>query len=120
MKSYTYSFLLLLTIVFSSCYKAAVAELPNDVLPLDKMAALLIDVHLAEGYLSSINENATKDSLAGVYYASILAVHNLDTTTFNYNMDSYMRNPAKLAEVYSIVLSKIDTINTQLPKSPNN
>lgn len=116
MKTYLFFLLTILAFTCTACYKQVNTNVPADALPKEKMIAILTDVHLAEGYLAGLSSHEEKDTLAGIYYASIFKIHEIDSATFNYNMNAYMKAPNDLLAVYNEVLKNLEKDDSQ----PNN
>ncbi len=105
--------LMLALLIFLGCYRAPVEPVATDternklLLSEEKMLPLLVDVHLAEGLLIGVPQASTKDSLAGIYYGQIFAMHGVERAQFDYTMQRYMQNPEALHALYERVLQKI-------------
>lgn len=83
----------------------------------DKMAAVLVDIHLAEARASQIPADSNGhadmgrnlDSLA-VFYQSVLQHHSLDTATFREAMNWYSAHPEQLDSVYKKGVVRLEGI----------
>lgn len=100
-------------LLLSSCNsdKPPVAE--------DKMAAVLVDLHLAEARAMQIPADSNSiptglgrnlDSLA-VFYQSVLHHHNLDTASFRKALDWYTVHPEVLDSVYKKGIVRLEGID---------
>ena len=108
-------FLIILVIGLLGC--KGETEIPEDVLPKDKMVRLLIDIHLLEeriDYISSLPLDSAR-RLYRAYEYEIFKKHNVDTATYQkiYKFYSYEMNHMK--DIYEVV---VDSLNVRLQKKP--
>ncbi len=87
--------------------------------PPQKMAAVLVDIHLAEARALQILPDSGKpapapgrnlDSLA-LFYQSILHHHGMDTADFRRAMDWYVLHPEQLDSAYKQGIAGLDSIS---------
>lgn len=86
-----------------------------------KMAEILLDIHLAEAYagvMSGVDTSANSkitgknlDTLARSY-ASVLAHHQTSYSDFQNALQWYHLHPSNLDSVYALVLPKLDSLKT--------
>lgn len=106
-------FLLVISASFG-CTGDAEIVVPENVLSEEKMAAVLLDVHLAE---ASMNLNVNPQSIQKTstdLKVDILKKHNIDKKMFDESFQFYTENPALLNEVYQAVLNELSKMQAQV------
>ena len=79
----------------------------KDILPEEKLADVIADMHLADAILNRESTRfGQKDSLHS-YYNTLYAQHNISRKQFYQTMQHYMKNPAEFDKIYSQVLNKL-------------
>jgi hypothetical protein len=109
-------FVLLLTslLVFNACND----ETPP--LPPDKLEAILMDLHFAEGYSMMVTDSMhylrekNKDTLA-VFYNDVFKHHGISKEKFMEAMNWYKKHPAELDSVYNSMLPELSILETAYP-----
>jgi hypothetical protein len=96
-------------LLISSCQKEEKAPVTKD-----KMAAILVEVHLAEAYTSLLPHDSTGapknlDSL-GFYYKRILSKYRLTPQSFDSAIQWYRFHPAQMDSLYAKVVAHFDSL----------
>ena len=98
---------LLFASLFLSCKKKE--EIPADILPKNKMTAILTDIHLNE---AMINEQRYKrDSLpeiSSTFYCNIFEKHETTADEFQKSLDYYSFHLDELKKVYQEVVAELN------------
>lgn len=84
---------------------------PDDLIPKEKMASILIDIHITEAIIEE--KRLPKDSTYSLYLAmenEILNRYGVDTAEFIRSYEFYSQNIQDLDEIYEWV---IDTLNQE-------
>ncbi len=92
-------------------------EKPKNLIPPDKMAAALTEIHVAEARVGRMGLGSA-DSTELVFKRlrqQIFARQHIDTATFSKSYTYYVAHPNKLETVYKIV---VDTLEART-KTPN-
>lgn len=88
-------------------------QIPDSIIKPDEMAAILMDVHLAE---SSVQETANdsirmqKDKVLAGYYGYILALHGESQQRFVQSFRYYEDHPLILNRVYQKVIEDLSLL----------
>lgn len=99
-------------LIFLSCTGGT--KPPKDILDKEKMADMLVEIHLAEAKVSKLNLRSM-DSSVVVFrklQQEIWAKHKVDSALYNKSYAYYASNPEQLGSVYEIVtkaLAKSDS-----------
>ena len=102
-----YLFVPFLVLFLLSCEEKTV-EIPQDVLPADKMVKVLIDIHLLEG--SFAQKNLPRDTaifLFREYEKDLFRLHNIGDSTFRKSLDFYSANPIIMNKIYEQVVDSL-------------
>jgi len=105
---------LFFSFVFLSCMRKD--EVPNHILPIPKMAHILLDIHLAESKVNSFRL-MTMDSVAALYktYESrIFQKHKITDSIYKKSYRFYAAHPELLDQVYGIVVDSLSARLTTL------
>lgn len=86
---------------------------PKEILDRDDMIDLLVDVHLTDGYLNTLQVDSAR-KVINPLYAHLFDTYNLDSLEFEENLRYYLSNPIQAEKMYTIINSRINTINTDL------
>lgn len=73
----------------------------------DKMVAVLVDIHIAEAYIESVNP-ALKDSMARIYYPQIFKHNGITAKLYDSAFSVLSNQPQMMRNVYDEVLLKIE------------
>lgn len=108
-------FLISLITLLISCSSKNAAHIPENVLPMDKMAALLTDAHILEAALNlnlsneaqAVNERREETMLA------VLKKHKINKEQFDESFKYYGQHPEEFGEVYKLVLNNLSELQAK-------
>lgn len=92
------------------CFASCSDRIPDGVVSKSAMPSLLVDVHLADGYIANLPLDSIRKNLP-VYYAAIFAKHNIDSTVFRRSLDYYTSRPKIMDEIYVQVEARLNQMN---------
>ncbi len=99
----------------SSCAPEApqkTADIPDWVIPEDKMIVILTDVHLIEG--ARIGKKVLGDTLYAIdHYTKLWAKHNIRESQYDSSFRFYSRNAEKMDVLYEEVITKLSTMSSE-------
>lgn len=104
------SILMFISLVFHSC-TAEKKNAPQDLIPVEKLTAILVDIHLEEASLAqgSISDSAfQRNRLEAV--RSVLTKHRVEKSQYEATMEYYTENPESLEELYGQVINELSRI----------
>lgn len=84
-------------------------------IPVEKMAGVLADIHLAEAVLSDMRDGIQKDSTAAVYYHTILKLHTVSSAAFEQSIKAYTTNPMLYKNLYQKVKENLENLEKKHP-----
>lgn len=115
-KAMKYIHLILFFCLFSACTGDKGTSIPDDVLPKEQMAKVMVDVHLLE---ASMNLNAYNPQMAVIannvieFDVDVLKKNNISREQYNKSFEFYSRNPRLLAEVYDLVMNELSRMQAE-------
>ncbi len=103
-----YSLVFLLSFLLVACSSDEATRIPDSVLSKEKMAEVLVDVHLLEAALAtgSVGEN-------GVSPTDLLKRHHVTKKQYDESFYFYSQNPLLLGEIYQLVLNELSKMQGQ-------
>jgi hypothetical protein len=107
----------LIVIVFTlgSCGDS---RIPEGVLSEDKMVEVLIDIHMAEGYVSSfpIHYDSSR-RLYPLFETEVFRQHQISDSVFIQSLEYYMRDTRVMNKIYARTIDSLSVIEkTGTPK----
>lgn len=89
--------------------------IPDTVLPQEKMAEVMVDVHLLEAALSVNALSRDQQIMNSIHPDSdILKKHNVTNEKYQESFTFYSQNPLLLAEVYQFVLNDLSKMQAEV------
>jgi hypothetical protein len=81
---------------------------PKDLIQPDKMALVLHDIHIFDGYVNTISNIDTPKAVAASYYLGIYKKFAVDSALFARSMSYYNAHPKVMNEIYDEVVKRLD------------
>jgi hypothetical protein len=104
--------LCLLLWIVASCSEGE--QKPEALLPADKMAVVLTDVHLIEG--AKTGRKIMGDTLfIETYYAKVFHKHNTNLEDFNLSFEYYAAHPKMMNLIYEQVIENLNKMEIRVP-----
>ena len=96
--------LIILTSIFliTSCQKTT----PEGILPENTMVEMMTEVHLVDGYLSTLSIDSSRKVINSLY-GHIFDKYQIDSVGFQRNVDYYLGNPTLSKKLYSTITQTI-------------
>lgn len=113
---YIYIYLFIVLFVQISCYQQTTEnaqEKPS--VGEEKMAAILVETHLAEAYLQQSHPEK-RDSFARILYYHIFKMQNVKEADFYQSLRAYEMEPKKLGTIYKAVTDELEKRNNAAQK----
>ncbi len=85
----------------------------NMTISREKMANILLDIHLAETAASNLSAQK-KDSMTAIYYQQIYQIHNIQEQEFKNNLNILKYNPEEMNKVYLLVTDSLEAKGKRL------
>jgi hypothetical protein len=82
--------------------------IPKDLIQPDKMALVLYDIHVFDGYINSVTQIDTARVVAAGYYKGIYKKFGVDSALYARSWDYYNKHPRVMTEIYTKVVSRLD------------
>lgn len=100
--------IIMTSVLFFACNHG----IPAGIIHEDNMENILFDIHLADGYLSTVYPPDSAKKVAAAYYNGIYKKYNIDSATYSKSLKFYNANPTLLEKIYK-------NIETRLVKQQN-
>ena len=104
-KMKVFKILLFLVTLVSACEPN---NKPKDLIEEKKMILIMTDLHIMDGYMSTIVYNDTMRRNTKNLYATIYKTHNTTQQSYEESLKYYSRKPALLDTMYNKVQALID------------
>ncbi|MCW3105420.1 MAG: hypothetical protein JWO09_3860 [Bacteroidetes bacterium] len=89
--------------------------IPDNVLPEEKMADIMVDVHLLEATMNIHAGSVGKMGPGGTPIAmNIYKKHQVSKEQFDESYKFYTENPERLAEIYQLVLNNLSRMQAEV------
>jgi len=85
---------------------------PGGILSKEKMAALMVDIHLVDGYLTTIHTDSAIKYIDS-YYEGVYQNHGVDSALFMKNLTYYAQHPQDFDKIYTLVNEQMDAYNAK-------
>lgn len=90
--------------------------MPNDVIKPDKMEKILYDIHVADGYVSTIYVTDSAKKVAASFYKGIYKKFNTDSVQYSKSMAYYNAHTDELGKIYSNISKKLEWQKNRMQK----
>ena len=100
-------------ILLFACTNKEAVHIPATILPKDKMAALMLDIHLLE---ATMNTNIMKTEFlpAAPLHTDIFKKNGVSKKQFDDSFDFYAKHPELFSEVYQVVLDDLSKMQAEV------
>jgi hypothetical protein len=105
----------LLCFLIISCKSKGV---PKEFIQPDKMEKILIDIHLADSYISTMTNADSAKKVSAAYYKGIYKKFSVDSVAYTRSMDYYYKHPDMLTDIYDNIKKDLGKTKTKLEKVP--
>ncbi|AFL86211.1 hypothetical protein Belba_3723 [Belliella baltica DSM 15883] len=86
-------------------------KLPEGILDEDKMVSVLIDIHIAEGLVSTlpINYDSSR-TMYPMFENEVFRKHNVADSVFHRSLEYYLANPRIIDRIYARTIDSLNVI----------
>ena len=106
-------FLISLCTLFFACSEKQVEKIPGNVLTKEKMAEVLVDVHLLESSMNLNPDVATVGSAPMEVGADVLKKNGITKQQYDESIDFYTKHPELLGGIYELVLNTLSKMQAE-------
>lgn len=110
----TYEMQRLLLIILSSFFLliSCKKSTPEGILSEKKMADLMAEVHLLDGYLNTLPIDSSRKIIDGLY-GEVFLKYGIDSSAFTKNLSFYLGNPVASKQIYVAVNKKLTDLDRE-------
>ncbi|WP_090881598.1 DUF4296 domain-containing protein [Pedobacter rhizosphaerae] len=91
--------------------------IPEHIIKPDKMEKIVYDMHIVDGYLSTIYIPDSAKRVAAAYYKGIYKKFNIDSVSYSRSLTYYNNNPDELEKIYKNISKKLDAQKLKMQKA---
>lgn len=99
---------------FFGCSNPQKVTIPSSVLSKEKMAEVMVDIHLLEATLNVQVGSNDKIKVQGPASVNIYNKHQVTKAQFEESFQFYTENPDLLVEVYQLVLNDLSKLQAEV------
>ncbi|KQS34451.1 DUF4296 domain-containing protein [Pedobacter sp. Leaf194] len=92
-------------------------ERPSNVIAPDKMQNILYDIHVSDGYISTIAMPDSSKKVAASYYKGIYKKFGIDSTQYAQSMSYYYKHPQDLDKMYKYISKRLSKQQKAMEKA---
>ncbi len=106
-------FLAIFFVLLMSC-SSQEQEIPEDILPVEKMALVIADMEVVEIFIKSLAEEDDRLKAESERYGELLSIHGLTEDDFKRNMEWYRKHPELYEQVYELALEELSSRSAKI------
>jgi len=84
------------------------SKIPKEIIQPDKMEGILYDMHVVDGYVSTILEPDSAKKVASSYYKGIYKKFGIDSAQYKRSLDYYYMHSEPLNDIYDRLSKKFN------------
>lgn len=82
-------------------------KMPSNIIAPDKMKNILYDIHVTDGYISTIAMPDSSKKVAAAYYKGIYKKFGIDSAKYAESMNYYYKHPQDLDKMYKSIAQRL-------------
>ncbi|AOM78841.1 DUF4296 domain-containing protein [Pedobacter steynii] len=91
--------------------------IPKDIIQPDQISSILTDIHIVDGYVSTMPSADSARKVAASFYKGIYKKYGIDSAMYAKSMNYYNRDPRILDGIYTRVVDDLSRQKSVLLKS---
>lgn len=107
----TFSFMASMFFLLMSCGNANEVKIPDDILSKEKMAEVMVDIHLLE---ATMNMNIAATDKASPTAVDVFKKHDITKEQYQESFVFYTEHPEVFTEVYQLVLNDLSKMQAEV------
>lgn len=97
----------LMAVILAACESSKV---PKEFIQPDQLSDILYDMHLADGYISSVPGQDSARKVSAAWYNGIYKRYHVDSALYSRSLDYYYKEPELLSGVYNKVTERLKKV----------
>ena len=90
---------------------------PNDIIDKEKMQDILFDIHVVDGYISTIYVQDSARKTGSAYYKGIYKKFDIDSAEYSRSLSYYYQKPDQLLEMYKVISKRLEDQKAKMLKA---
>ncbi len=91
-------------------------KIPKDIIQPEEMQKILYNIHMTDGYISTITNADSAKKVAASFYKGVYKKFGTDSVQYNKSMDFYYKNPDLMNDMYLKIVEDLKKVKTKLDK----
>lgn len=91
-------------------------KIPDDIIQPVKIRQVLYDMHMIDGYISTIPNPDSAKKVAAAYYKGFYKKFDIDSVSYNRSMNYYFDHPESLSSIYTDVTARLKKSKDSIDK----
>lgn len=92
-------------------------KIPTDIIAPEKMQNILYDIHVTDGYISTIAMPDSSKKVAAAYYKGIYKKFGIDSAKYAQSMNYYYKHPQDLDKMYKNISQRLEKQQKAMEKT---
>lgn len=103
-----------------ACFSCNKHKIPEDILTEDEMVEVLIDIHLAEGMVSSFPIHYDSQRVLYPYFENeVFLKHDIPDSVFKKSLEYYMLDIKTMDRIYARTIDSLHVVEKARNPNPN-
>ena len=99
-------YLIIISVLFYACKPG----IPKDIIQPGKMQDVLLDIHIVDGYVSTLPGADTAKKVGASYYKGVFKKFDIDSALYNQSINYYYKHPDLMKKMYDSIAVKLTTL----------
>ncbi|WP_316831588.1 DUF4296 domain-containing protein [Pedobacter aquatilis] len=108
---------LITVLVIASIIVGCKEKMPPNIIAPDKMQNILFDIHVVDGYISTIALPDSSKKVAAAYYKGIYKKFGIDSAKYAQSMSYYYQHPKDLDKIYKNITQRLSKQQKKMEKA---
>lgn len=88
--------------------------IPKNIIQPQKMENILFDIHVVDGYMTSMPSPDTAKKVSAAYYKGIYKKFGIDSALYNKSLNYYYDHPDVMNKMYENITKKLNATKEKL------
>lgn len=102
-------------IIICVSFYACKPGIPKDIIQPDKMEQVLLDIHIVDGYITTLPNADTAKSVGASFYKGVYKKFDIDSALYNASINYYYKHPDIMKKMYDSITVKLNILKEKNP-----
>ena len=104
---------MILAVFITACNKKQLQKKPEDLIPANKMTAIVSDILLIENTLNMLPADSNKLQMTNIYYHYLFTHYDVTKKQFQKSIDYYLSNEYDAEKMFKLVEDELKNIEKE-------